>query len=707
MTAPFADFLRTPDGYRFKDRVRAALRRDVEGLAEALFGAPKPSRNRKEMRFAGGLIVELAGRKRGQWYIHTAATGGTEIKMIAFARGCDEATAWEWAGHFTGIEPEKKRWTEAERRAWLERQKREREARERARLAAEEREREARIAAALAFWAACEPIEALSDKYLVATRGIPVPEAGWPHDVIRFHRGDRAVVFAATTEDGEVQAVHRVFITAAATNVLLPTGRKKKLTLGPLDGAVVRLPSLGHGLRAPFQHAEGCETGLTGWSATGYATQIWLGGLPRAKLPHRRVNILLRDDDAPGSPAARYLEKALAAWRADGIDVVCATPWLEPRGDKSDFNDVLREAGLEAVRQRIRLAELAAQGLEPAPPPFPLPTATVNEIASQIAKAVNNLFARRDQAPRVLVRAATGTRKTETIGELLPNYILVDKAKERPHRVLDLVPAHRLGRQIAERYTTKGLATAVFEGRGDPYKEPPPGRQKYLCDNLGEVRLALEAGADVISSVCGSPKGDEARCPYRMSCDYFKQIDRAAKADVVFIANNFAFETVPPPILDDVGTVVVDEDFTAHGDGTVELPLSTFSDKALLDHPVLDKGVPDHAKTAELEACFATIRCALDSAAQGQPLAETLAAEGLTKEEIRKARGLNWKRKVDPAMWPGMPIEQRRAASKAAKINPSPPRIAAALHALEEVAQTTNANSGDLQDLRCFDGIFG
>ena len=185
-----------------------------------------------------------------------------------------------------------------------------------------------------------------------------------------------------------------------------------------------------------------------------------------------------------------------------------------------------------------------------------------------------------------------------------------------------------------------------------------------------------------------------------MNCAYFNQIDRAANADVVFIANNFAFEPVPPSIQANVGTVVIDEDFTAHGDGTVELPLSTFSDGALLDHPVLDKeGERDHAKTAELEGYFATIRCALDSASQGRPLAEAIAAEDLTKGDIKKARGLNWKRKIDRAMWPGMSVEQRRAASKAARFNPELRRIAAALHAIEEAAPTessgTNTFSGN------------
>jgi hypothetical protein len=83
---------------------------------------------------------------------------------------------------------------------------------------------------------------------------------------------------------------------------------------------------------------------------------------------------------------------------------------------------------------------------------------------------------------------------------------------------------------------------------------------------------------------------------------------------------------------------------------------------------------------------YGKIRRALEHASvEEQPLAEALAAEALTKEDIGNARKLGWKRKVETGMRPGMPRAERRASARKAAVNL--PRIATALHALREVAE--------------------
>ena len=54
--------------------------------------------------------------------------------------------------------------------------------------------------------------------------------------------------------------------------------------------------------------------------------------------------------------------------------------------------------------------------------------------------------------PRILISAPTGIGKTEIIGRRLPDIIAEDKKNGRPHRAVVLVPTHRLGKMIAERY---------------------------------------------------------------------------------------------------------------------------------------------------------------------------------------------------------------------------------------------------------------
>ena len=98
------------------------------------------------------------------------------------------------------------------------------------------------------------------------------------------------------------------------------------------------------------------------------------------------------------------------------------------------------------------------------------------------------------------------------------------------------------------------------------------------------------------------------------------------------------------------------------------------------------EGAPDQAKTAELEQHFLAIAYALDQVGQGVPLRDALAAEGLTGKLLKQIRGLNWKRRVDPEMWLGMPPADREAAAKDARVNPVLRRMHALLSACMEAA---------------------
>jgi hypothetical protein len=65
--------------------------------------------------------------------------------------------------------------------------------------------------------------------------------------------------------------------------------------------------------------------------------------------------IVCRDDDAHNAPSFNTIRKAVRGWIANGLDICIATPWAEQRGDKSDFNDVIRLAGCSAVADRINI----------------------------------------------------------------------------------------------------------------------------------------------------------------------------------------------------------------------------------------------------------------------------------------------------------------------------------------------------------------
>ena len=159
-------------------------------------------------------------------------------------------------------------------------------------------------------------------------------------------------------------------------------------------------------------------------------------------------------------------------------------------------------------------------------------------------------------------------------------------------------------------------------------------------------------------------------------------------------------QPLPQPILNDLACVVVEEDFTGHGLGTVELPVVTFYEEALNKHPVLIrkgklKGQPDHARTAELDGLFGKVERVIECLEGGMTASAAVETAGLTATECDQARALNWKREVDDKMHPGMPLAERKARAAACSHNTKLPKIARALHVLEEIAGASAARNDD------------
>lgn len=334
----------------------------------------------------------------------------------------------------------------------------------------------------------------------------------------------------------------------------------------------------------------------------------------------------------------------------------------------------------------------------PLDPPFPLPSVTPAEIRSQIAHAILDFFKRCGDTPtpRVLVASATGTGKTQLLGEGLPYLIEAERAAGRPHRVIIPVPAHRLGAQICARYQALGVNAATYRGRGDPFD----GRSvSDLCQNMGEVRLAVAAQEEVASAVCNNTN-QKTQCPFFNGCRYYEQLARAIAADVVFVAHNFIFQALPEKLLADVGFIIIEEDFTPHGTGSVEgLPISIFGQESLNKYPVLHGKKTGHAAnysaTNDLSVLYRKIERALTLAASEQStVRDALRAVGLTADEINTARALTWQRKRPRGMYPAMPFGARQALAEKAAHHLTLPRIAIVLHALEALANESDAGNG-------------
>ena len=193
------------------------------------------------------------------------------------------------------------------------------------------------------------PIKGTSGQRYLRNRGIT---ASLP-ECIRFrpkaYDSYGAVTALATDSDGNVLAVHQIYVTADGAKAPLDViKRTNKLTDGWSKRAAVRCPGA-----KPLVLAEGIETALSVWQATGRETWACLGiaNIGHAPVPEEAEVIVARDGDAADSPATEQLHKAMGNLKRRGVHVRLAEP---PRG--KDFNDVLVDEGKNAVRDLIASA---------------------------------------------------------------------------------------------------------------------------------------------------------------------------------------------------------------------------------------------------------------------------------------------------------------------------------------------------------------
>ena len=345
----------------------AALRADAEGVATALLGPPNRGGSRSTLRWGAkaSMSVEVRGPKRGLWFDHSAGAGGYLLALVRHVHGCSFSDAVAWARNWTGLpaaQPDND--NDRARRARQDADRRVRQAEVEAKGQAEaDAELASNIAWSQRLAARSSPADdTLACRYLQQARGIPRPGNGWP-DAIRWNAAHHALVAVATLADGTVQRVQRVHLGADGRKVTPQEMERRglqavKMTNGPGAGAAVRLPGDHAG---PLLLAEGIETGLAVWAATGHETWIALGPIPGLAPPAGRPVVVVSDDnpvsqDLRHGQAAKALARAVLEWRANGLNIGVATPWPERRHDKSDMADLILAAGSDAVAARIAVA---------------------------------------------------------------------------------------------------------------------------------------------------------------------------------------------------------------------------------------------------------------------------------------------------------------------------------------------------------------
>jgi putative DNA primase/helicase len=173
---------------------------------------------------------------------------------------------------------------------------------------------------------------------------------------LRWAPASKQLLVALTRPDGSFAALQRISLNSDGTPLLDADGKKVKRSLGPIKGAAAKF---GLGTDGPLILAEGPETALSLWFATGLETWAVCGVIGQADVsavPLDRLIIACPDDDPREGAALMHATKGIRRWQREGRKVVIASPFAELKRTKADFNDALVELGPVHVRQRIEIA---------------------------------------------------------------------------------------------------------------------------------------------------------------------------------------------------------------------------------------------------------------------------------------------------------------------------------------------------------------
>jgi putative DNA primase/helicase len=657
------------------DAIRDGLAANIEALALALLGEPT-YKSGTEWRWGrkGSLAARVRGRWRGRWRDHEADTHGDGLALIKRERGGSFPDAKAWARDFLGMPaqgeaPPMDRTQHAARQAERERDAAARKAARAAEAATDAAER---IRLARTLWQAGRPIHGtVAESYLVHTRAIPCPAAGWP-DVLRFHPGEVALMVAATDDAGAVVAVQLVRLTAEALKIPKDGRRLVKQTYGV--GGAVRLPGRGLALLP----AEGPETGLSIWAATSRETWIALGAVGKLPLPPERPVIVCADDDPPDKPAVKALRKAVGHWRAAGRSVAVVLPWARPRGDGSDFNDLLREAGATAVAARIE----GAAALRHMARGMPL------EAARDVQREAVAAFFEEGRAydpglpaaallPVHAIRVGVGIGKSYVARMLAARELAAMRARGDMRSLVILVPTHQLGDEQAAAFEAlpearaARLKAAVWRGRQAP---DPAEAGETMCRDLEAVREVQALGLPVEESCCERRErrprrkaGDAEpakvhRCLFHDACPY--QAQKRQQADLWIGAHELLYAKTPAAF-GKVAFLIVDEAAWQDGLEGVDGPATTLSLNAL----AADVWLPDEDDRRALRDAYGLAQHALAAQPDGPLRRDAVLAMGVMPSVAETGRALTWNRKVDPKLRPGMSAAERRGAAREAAGN--------------------------------------
>jgi putative DNA primase/helicase len=612
-------------------RLKADLQWRAQEIAHYYLGEPA-SRSRVEWRWGskGSKCLRLA---QGSFQDFEADDGGSLIDLIRIALGIT----------FPEAVQEARKWTSGDDLA------RPRAKPPQATPKAVQDEAEAKATKARKLYEAGRPIASTPAEAYLAWRGIEhgtIPDArhltgATVKAVLPWWWTHSALVLPVTTAAGEVRAVQLIALNADGTVARRSKdGGKLKITLGDLRSGVLRIPGDPQG---PLVLAEGAETAASCAQSTGWETWAALGSVGRVapeSLDKARHVIIAADDDPRVSPARKKLNSTIRQWQRAGINVSIAQPWELSRGDKTDFNDALIEAGPEAVREALRKALGRDTGQQAGMPVADARAALELAMArfeATIPRKPIRFLGEELAMPGTVraVRVSTGVGKTRAALDMIARMQKFEQISVATP-VFYAVPSHKLAEELLTRARKDHGIESVEVWRGREAINPATGEP--MCSDLDAVKDALAVGARVQTSVC---KFKGRQCRFFDRCAYQKQRKRDA---VLWIGAHELLIAGRPSAIKPPAFVVIDEDseesFLTGVDGRPTLVNS----EMLLRKPWAvnpDTGKFDDDKTAGLRAELMPMRKAVAGWLRTTPLGYVPATAaidiGLASEDLARA----------------------------------------------------------------------
>ncbi|MBX9786574.1 MAG: toprim domain-containing protein, partial [Alphaproteobacteria bacterium] len=345
-----------------KEVVENALKENIADFADHVFASigesfHKGSSSATQRRYGknGHISVNL---KTGGWinFKDSDLSGGplhmlTKLKSLSFKEALEYGASW------ARLSPEQ---FSAQKKGLdsLHTQKVEKETLTKE---SEAKEVQQKIEWAQKLWAKGQPIQGtIAERYLKEHRKI---EEKLPQD-FRYlpnvkvageqntGKSTPCLMVAARSNTGDITAVQLTFLDPITANKAdIPV---QKRSYGLLKGSAVTVQA-GKDSKHLFI-AEGVETALS-LKAAGIEgpikASLGLTNIARIEFQDSNTHIVIcGDHDAPNSPATKSLQKSVHALQEQGFKVTV----IKPNTLGEDFNDVLKKAGSEGVREIIKQA---------------------------------------------------------------------------------------------------------------------------------------------------------------------------------------------------------------------------------------------------------------------------------------------------------------------------------------------------------------